>query len=130
VSRIALRPTVAADMAALDYPGHPYRIRFLTMTDGDAVIGVGGLVFRPDGTVWIAAVLKPAARKARLTLHRAGLTVLREARARGLTRLYAIADPSQPRSEAWLQRCGFAPTDMFESVPGGSGARQIWQWTA
>lgn len=130
MSRIALRPTVEADLVALGVAAHPYRLRFRTLLDGGDVIGVGGLVYRDDGTVWVTTVLKDAARKAKFALHRAVLQGLEDARTRGVRRLYAIADPTQPRSEAWLAACGFEPTEMFEAAPDEHGPRRIWQWTA
>ena len=127
---ITIRPTEPADLEALGYPAHPYRLRFKTMLDDGEIIGVGGLVHRSDGTVWVTVVLKDAARRARFALHRAVLAGIREAKARGIRRLLAIADPSQPRSEAWLEACGFAPTEFSEAVPGADEPRRIWQWTA
>lgn len=119
-----LRPTVAADLALVSAKPLPYRVQFTTLMHDDDVIAVGGMVFRPDGTVWIAAHITDAGRRAAVTLHRAGLLTMARARAMRIPRMLALADPSQPRSEAWLRRCGFAQTDHFEQD------RRVWQWTA
>lgn len=121
---IETRPTVAADLAFVSAVPLPFRTKFITLLVDGEIIGVGGLVFRPDGTVWIAAYLTPAARRARVALHKAGLAVMREARARGLKRLYAVADATAPRAEAWMIRCGLTPTEIFDN------GQRVFMWTA
>jgi len=50
--RVTLRPTIAADLPHVVGEPLPFRIRAITALAGDKVIGLGGIAFPPDGTVW------------------------------------------------------------------------------
>ena len=99
----------------------PHRLRCLALERDGATIGLVGLVHAGDGTVWGSAVFTAAARKAPIALHKAGLAVLADARARGIGRIYAYAEEHQPRAVPWLERLGFRAID-----PDG----RLWVWEA
>lgn len=124
MSLVEWRPSLPGDLAIVSPDPLPFRLRSITMLRDGEVIGVGGLVFRLDGTVWLGAFLTPPAREAKFALHRTCLKFLREARERGVGLIFALPDPAQPRSEAWLTHLGFTATELFEH------GRRVWQWTA
>lgn len=112
--RIALRPTVAADLAALGLT-LPHRLKGLTAFAGDVPVGVGGLVFMPDGAAFATLLVTEEGRRYKAAFLRAALRVLAEARAAKIVRIYAAADPAIAGSAAFLQRLGFKPI-----------ARELW----
>lgn len=124
MSGVELRPLQAGDLALVSDKPLPFRLRGYTMVVDGKVVGVAGMVFRTDGSVWLGAFLTPAARAKALTLHRGGLRVMDDARRLKVPNLFALADPSQPRSDAWLARLGFQPTEIFDD------GRPLWRWTA
>lgn len=104
------RAATQADFAALLDEPLPWRVRALTVEHDGRPVGIGGLAFMPDGTV--AAFLHAAtdARKFRMTVHKAGLRVMREARRLGVRRIVALADPEIAAAAPWLKRLGFQET--------------------
>lgn len=122
MSIVELRPSEPGDLEQVwDQPLH-HRLRGVTMLIDGKVSAVGGLVFYPCGDVWIGAFITPAARRAPVTLHRAGARIMRDAAALGLTRLFASVDPAEPRSETWVRRFGFEPTLLRDA------GRRVWLW--
>lgn len=122
--RVALRPTIAADLAHVIEGPLPFRVRALTALAGDAVIGVGGLAFPPDGTVWAFVQQTPEAKHYPVAFHRAGLMAMRMARDLGLTQVVATADADSAVAQRWLKRLGFAEAGRT-SVAGQ--AVFVWQ---
>jgi hypothetical protein len=107
--RIEIRPTIAADLPhVIDVP-LPYRIRAVTALRGDEVLGVGGIGYRPDGTVIAFAAIKDELRKYPAALHRAGLAGVAMMRASGAKPILAEAQDDNPAAAPWLERLGFAP---------------------
>lgn len=104
---VELRPTIAADLPHVIGEPLPHRIRATTaMVDGK-VIGVGGIGYRPDGTVVAFVARAPGVAGYPVALHRAARMTLRAARASGIPTILAEADPTVEAAERWLVRLGF-----------------------
>lgn len=105
--RVTFRPATRDDVAALqgDAP-LPWRVQAIAGEVDGRVIGVGGLVFRPDG-VWASILLTEEARRYKLAMHRAARMTLAMAERAGIRTLYAAAEPGRPGADAWLERLGF-----------------------
>lgn len=111
--RVQLRATVAADLPhCIDEPV-PYRIQCVTATvddgaGGERIIGLGGLGYKPDGTVICFAQFLPEAHRYPMAIHRAGRMMMDIIRRSGLPTVIAEAQPGKPA--AWLERLGFVRT--------------------
>jgi hypothetical protein len=113
--RVTLRPTVLQDF--LDLQGAPpiALTRCVSAMRGDRLVGLGGLIFLPSGVVAASAVLTEEARTScKVTLHRAGLQIMRMARSLGLRRVVAFPEQGNPVAERWLLRLGFEPVENGE----------------
>lgn len=110
--KATLRPTVAADFIALQGKLPPYRTRCITAVLGDQVIGIGGLVFYPGGTVAVSALIKEELRRRPVTLHRAGLRVMADAEQLGIAEIVGEPQPDNPAAERWMERCGFTRVEV------------------
>lgn len=107
MTRIILRPTVAADLPQVTSEPLPYRIRAITALAGDRVLGVGGIGFRPDGVVIAFVHMIDEARQYPLAIHRAGLMAMAMIRESGVPFVVAEAQPNNPAAGPWLLRLGF-----------------------
>ena len=105
--RVALRPTVAEDLAALTHEPLPIRIRAITALAANRVLGIGGIGYRPDDVVIGFAVIAPEFRRYPVALHRAGLAMMRVIRDSGVPRVIAEAQADNPAAVPWLLRLGF-----------------------
>lgn len=110
--RITLRPTVAADLAHVFDRPIPHRIRALTAVNGEQVLGVGGIGYRPDGTVIAFAAITDEARGYPAAIHRAGLAAMRMIREAGVQAVLAEAEENNPAAERWLLRLGFRKIEI------------------
>lgn len=110
--RVTLRPTIAADLPHVIGEPLPHRIRAITALAGDKVLGVGGIGFRPDGTVIAFVSMLEEARRYPAAIHRAGLLAMRMMRESGVPRVIAEAQADNPAAEPWLLRLGFRPVDI------------------
>jgi RimJ/RimL family protein N-acetyltransferase len=110
--RIELRPTVPADLQHVIAVPLPHRIRAITALAGDRVLGVGGIGYRPDGTVIAFVAMNDEARKYPAAVHRAGRMAMRMIRETGLSRVLAEAEADNPAAERWLERLGFRKTEI------------------
>lgn len=117
---ITVRPTIEADLPALTSEPLPYRIKAITGLIGDKIIGIGGIGFRPDGTVVALAELSDEARAHKYTLHRAAKKFLAEVKAMGIRELITFAEPNVPCAENWLRHLGFQPVTR--------NGETIWRW--
>ncbi len=118
--RVELRPTVAADLPhVIDVP-LPHRIRAITAIAGGDVLGIGGIGYRPDGTVIAFVAMKDEARKYPLAIHRAGRMAMDMIRATGLPLVVAEAQENNPAAERWLLRLGFRKCTI--------GGREAFAW--
>ena len=114
---VEIRPTVAADFAALSKNPLPFRVKAMTGVlhqdgpDGPdvdgRVIGIAGIGFRPDGIVIAFADLTEEARAHKVALHRAARRFLAEAQRTGFVRLVATGDPQSAAAQRWLDHLGF-----------------------
>lgn len=105
--RVELRPAVAADLAHFTDKPLPHRIRAITAHSGDTILGVGGIGYRPDGTVIAFAFIADEARRYPAAIHRAGLAAIALMRAANVESVIAQAQPDNPAAERWLERLGF-----------------------
>lgn len=109
--RVEIRPTVAADLPFLTSLPLPHRIRCLTAVIGDengeTILGMGGIGYRPDGTVIAFAQISDAFRKYPVAVHRAGAMGMRLIRASRVRLVIAEAQEDNAAAEPWLKRFGF-----------------------
>lgn len=106
--RVTLRPTRAADLALVTSLPLPHRIKAITAVLGDVILGVGGIGYRPDGTVVAFAHICEQGRSYPRAIHRAGLAAMAMIRAAGVPLVVAEAQEGNPAAERWLLRLGFA----------------------
>lgn len=119
--RVEFRPTVAADLKAIAAAPLPHRIKAITAVIDDQIVGVGGLGFRPDGTVIAFAELTPALKRYPAAVHRAGKLGMALIRRSGVPLVIAEAQPGNPAAERWLERFG------FERMTVGGAAAYVWR---
>ncbi len=121
MSRVVIRPANKADCEAMFDEPLPYRVRaFVGELDGER-IGLGGLAFMPDGTVAAFLHVKEGARRHKVTMHKAGLMIMAEAKRLGLRRVVAMAEPGLEPATRWLERLG------FEAVMVDGEKVYVWQ---
>jgi N-acetylglutamate synthase-like GNAT family acetyltransferase len=111
---------VAADFVAMFAALPPNRILALTAELDGKVVGIGGFRFTPDGVVAAFVHMTDEARGFPVAIHRAGLTMMRRARALGIRRIVALAEDGAARNEAWLARLGFRPVEH--------AGETVWVW--
>lgn len=122
MTRVVIRPTIAADLPFVCSEPQAFRIRSMTVVADEQVVGLGGLGFPPDAVVVaFAQILPGAAKKFPLACHRVGLWMVAEARRCGIKRVLAQAQPGNPAAEPWLLRLGFKPVV-------GDGGRNTFVW--
>jgi hypothetical protein len=107
--RVELRPTIAADLAHLIDEPLPHRIKATTALVDGRVIGVGGIGYRPDGTVIAFVQMDEQARRYPAAIHRAGRMAMAMIAASRIPLVIAEAQPGNPAAERWLLRLGFEP---------------------
>jgi hypothetical protein len=117
---IEVRPSTSDDVARFFPDPLPWRIRAMTMLKDGVIVGIGGLAYLPDEAIGMFAKLTDEARKARISLHRAGLAMMGEVRMLGFERVVAMADPQEPAAERWIKRFGFEPR-LIEG-------KTVWVW--
>lgn len=110
--RVTLRPTIAADLPFIIGEPLPHRIKAITALAGDRIIGLGGLGFRPDGTVIAFAQFADEAKKYPAAIHRAGVMGMKLIRESRLPLIVAEAQPDNPAAERWLEHFGFRPVEI------------------
>jgi RimJ/RimL family protein N-acetyltransferase len=114
-----IRYATEADFVAMGLTERPHRIRALAVTAGDDLLGVGGFSF-PPGHVVAFVFMRPGAERHAVTLHRAGLMMMAEARRLKLTKVVAEAHKDNPAAERWLARLGFRPRLLHGET--------VWVW--
>ncbi len=117
MSRVTIRTTQPEDLAAVVGEPLPFRIRALTVLDGDKVLGVGGIGFPPHGSPIAFVQQAPDAHKYPVSFHRAGLAAMRLIRESGVAEVISTADPDSPRAIRWLERLGFVRAPL-QTIPG------------
>lgn len=111
--RVTIRPMTADDFAEVSDKPLPHRVRGITMALGQRVIGVGGIGYRPDGTVIAFAFFTDEARKYPAAMHRAGLAGIAQWRDSGVPLVIAEAQVGNAAAEPWLLRLGFEPREAL-----------------
>lgn len=119
--RVRIRPARPDDVGHITDEPLPWRIRALTGEIDGRVIGVGGLAWLPGGTIAAFAALTDEARGYKVSLHRAGLRLMREAKEAGIKSVVASADTQSVTAMRWLLRLGF---DLVEQ----DRERAIFLW--
>lgn len=112
--KVKIRPAVPSDFLQLIDRLPPYRVRAFTGAMGDEVLGIGGIAYLQDGAHGVFLLTSEKAKKFPVTLHKAGLMVLREARRLGIRKLVTLADPHIAPAERWLLRLGFEQIQIGE----------------
>lgn len=105
---ISIRPTIPSDLSAVVGEPLPFRIRALTVLDGERVLGIGGIGFPPNGPVIAFVQQAPDAHKYPVSFHRAGLAAMKLIQESGVAEVISTADADNPKALAWLERLGFA----------------------
>lgn len=118
--RVGFRPTVAADLPQVIGQALPHRIKALTAHVDDRVLGIGGIGYRPDGTVVAFVQMNEEARRYPLAIHRAGLAAMEMIRRSGEPVVVAEAQRGNPAAERWLLRLGFKPFEI--------GSETVFVW--
>jgi len=104
--RVRFRPSEPSDFIALLGQLPVHRTRGITALAGDELLGIGGLITAPDGSVWASCFISDAGRTFPRAVHRAGLELMRLARSAGCQRVFASAE-DRPGAERWLLALGF-----------------------
>jgi hypothetical protein len=125
MSKVTLRPAIAADLTHVIGESLPYRIRAITALVDDRVIGIGGIAFPPHGPAIAFVQLAPSsrqdaagdgeravagvpeARRYPVAFHRAGLMAMAMIRRSGVAQVVATADARSEVAVRWLKRLGF-----------------------
>ncbi len=123
MSRVTIRPTIPDDLKYVVGEFLPFRIRALTVLDGDRVLGVGGIAFPPNGTPIAFVQQAPEAKRYPVAFHKAGLAAMRMIRESGVAEVLSTANPENPKALQWLERLGFILAE-HQSVPG----RALYVW--
>jgi N-acetylglutamate synthase-like GNAT family acetyltransferase len=91
--------------------------RGLALECDGSLLALASITVNRNAAVHMAsAAIRPELRKHPKVLHRFALRALETARTIGVRNLHAIADPSIPRSQAWLERLGFT---VVGEIPAG-----------
>lgn len=85
----------------------PHRVQAWAGKLDGKVIGIGGLLFLPDGSRIAFLDLDPEARRYSHALHRAGLRFAREVLKQQGVPIIATTAEDFPRASVWLERLGF-----------------------
>lgn len=105
--KIVIRPATRADIDAMIDEKLPWRVRAWAVEKGDELLGIGGFAYQPNDTIAAFVLKKPGAEKYAVSLHRAGLMAMREAKRLGYRRIVALAEQTNEAAERWLIRLGF-----------------------
>ena len=120
MTRITLRPATRADLDAMLAEPLPYRVRAIAGEIDGEILGVGGLAFPPNSSAIAFLQARARARAYPVSLHRAALMILAEARRLRLPRLVATAEEGVEPARRWLVRLGFEPTHI--------DGHEVWTW--
>ena len=107
--RVYLEPANADDFRALAGRIPPSRVRAIVARLDGHPIGIGGLVYRDDGTVWASMLATPEVRRYPTAVYRGAVLAMRMAARLGLRRVFATADPVYPAAGRFLTHLGFEP---------------------
>ena len=118
-----LRPTVRADLDVLECKALA-RVKAVTGVDADGnIVGFGGVAYLKNGEVMAFSELKETAKASPVSLHKAALRVIREAKKSGIKEMVAFSDYERSKAAGrWLARLGFFPEERLGKL--------IWVWKA
>jgi len=106
VSKVVLRSATRADVDLM-IADLPFRIRGYAAELDGKLLGLGGLAFFPNGSVGAFLMMNEGAQRYKMSLHKAGLKVIEDARRLGIKRVVAMAQPGVEPAVRWLKRLGF-----------------------
>ncbi len=118
--RVIIRPATRADFEGMLAEPLPYRVRAIAGEIDGELLGVGGLAFPADGTITAFLQATDKARQYPVSLHRAALMILSEARRLQIPRVVASAEDGIAPAKRWLARLGFLP-EHFDG-------QEVWIW--
>jgi RimJ/RimL family protein N-acetyltransferase len=98
----------------------PWRVRAWAVELNGELLGLGGFSYQPHGVIAAFVIKKPGAEKYAVSLHRAGLMAMQEARRLGYRRVVALAEKTNEAAERWLERLGFKQVYI--------DGEQAWVW--
>jgi len=119
---VTIRHATRADIDQFIDEPLPWRVRGWAVENDGELLGVGGFAYQPSDVIAAFVLKKPGAEKYAVSLHRAGLMAMREAKRLGYRRVVALAAKTNPAAERWLDRLGFKPV----MVDGETA----WVWEA
>lgn len=112
-ARPVIRPATREDLDKF-YNGK-FRFQFTTIAMvglvRGRVVGVGGVAY-VDGKLVAFAEFKPSARRYKVTIVKAAILAIEQAKAAGARFIWARADPREPGAVRWMTSLGFKPTNM------------------
>ncbi len=115
-----IRPATPDDFRqVLDEP-LPYRVKAYALEGEDGLLGVGGFAYQPGGVIAAFLLKLPGMEKFPVSLHRAGMQAMQDAKRYGYRRIVALAQQDNPAAERWLKRFGFKQV-MIDEKPA-------WVW--
>lgn len=117
-----IRPATRADIDAMINEPLPWRVRAWAVEDDGKLLGIGGFAYQPNDTIAAFVLKKPGAEKYAVSLHRAGLMAMREAKRLGYRRIVALAEQTNEAAERWLERLGFKQVMVDKET--------AWVWEA
>jgi hypothetical protein len=118
-----LRPTVRSDFDELHCLALA-RVKAVTGVDADGnIVGFGGVAYLKNGDVMAFTELKENAKSSPVSLHKAALRVIREAKEAGIKEMLAFSDYERSKvAGKWLARLGFFPEERRGKL--------VWVWKA
>lgn len=123
---MVLRPTLAADLPSCIAEPLPHRIRCISAVipgeepGTERVIGIGGIGYRPDGTVVAFAQLMPEFLQYPRAVHRAGRAGMALIRKSRVPTVIAETDPGNAAAARWLLHFGFVAREV--------GGHKVFVW--
>lgn len=112
MARVTLRPATLADFHRLIGSPPAHRARAFSALIGETLLGVGGLLFFEDGTVWASAIITDEGRRYPAAIWRAGVHLMAMARGMGIRQVLAADDDTQPAAQRFLERLGFERREL------------------
>lgn len=109
LGKVTIRPATADDIARFYKGRYPFTATAIVGVVRGRIIGCGG-VGQVDGRLVAFCNLKPSARRYKISLVKAAIGIIAEAKAGGAKYIWAEADPREPGAVRWLASLGFKPT--------------------
>lgn len=105
-TRLIVRPAMRADIEAYSKRPQSQTIRAIVAERDGEIIGIGGM-YLSRGRWYAFADVPEECRKYKITIARAAIRFLDEARRSGIRFVYAVRDEDEPGSLKWLTSLGF-----------------------